>query len=589
MRTTAIVDNPVRSRVHPRWISPDPVDEAVVARLMGELSLPRVVCELLARRGFHDAAAAKSFLRPRREHIEPPWGLAGMDMAADRVAVAVRRRETILVHGDYDVDGICSTALLTRAISMMDGRVVPFVPNRLEDGYDLTEAGVSAARQAGATLIVTADCGIVAHAAVERAATFGIDVVVTDHHTPGPTLPPAYAVVDPNREDCGYPGKGLAGAGVAYKLAVAVADRVGFDGERIASLLDLVAVATIADLAPVTGENRALLRWGLTILGRTRNRGLQALLRSSGLAENEEITAGQVGYILAPRLNAAGRLGDAMRGVRLLLTEDPVEAKALAADLEAENGRRRDLDSAILADAFRMIDREYDPARDTAIVLASTDWHPGVIGIVASRIVERLHRPTVLFALGAEEGKGSGRSIRGFHLHAAFTDCADLLIRFGGHRAAAGCSIHPTNVIPFREAFNAVARQRLAEEDLVPRISLDAEISLEEATPDLCRLLRYFAPFGVGNPTPVLGARRVRVLDPPRVVGDGHLKLQLGASGASLSAIGFGMGDRKSEVERSGGYLDIAFRLEENTWRGKYDRRPRSEVQARLVDVKVVN
>jgi single-stranded-DNA-specific exonuclease len=584
MSTAAV---PAYAPPRARWVPPEPVDPVAVDRIEDALTIPRALCELLVRRGYGEVDAAKAFLRPGRDQIHGPFGLAGMVQGAERVAAAIRAGETILVHGDYDVDGICSTALLCRAFAMMGGRAVPFVPDRLGDGYDLTTAGINAAARVGATLIVTVDCGIVAHAAVEDAARRGIDVVVTDHHTPGDTLPPALAVINPNRDDCAYPGKGLAGVGVAYKLAVAVASLTGLAEERLHALLDLVAVATIADLAPVTGENRAILRWGMAVLARTPNPGMRALLRATRLAEKDEVTTGQVGFVLAPRLNAAGRMGDAMRGVRLLLTDDPAEAERLAGELEVENRRRRDLDEATLEDALRMLDRDYDPARDRGVVLASPDWHPGIIGIVASRVVERIHRPTVLIALGADEGKGSARSIRGFHLQQAFVECSRHLLRFGGHRAAAGCSLLGSEVDAFRESFNEVAGARLTEEQLQPRIDLDAEISLADATWDTVRMLRHFAPFGIGNPTPVLAARSVRLAAPPRILNGGHLKLMLSGDDATLPAIGFRMGDRLAEIGAVGSRVDVAFKLEENTWVGRNG--PRVDIQARLVDIRAAS
>ncbi|HEX8907190.1 MAG TPA: DHH family phosphoesterase, partial [Longimicrobiaceae bacterium] len=296
-----------------RWVFPTPPDEARVDRLSRELRLPPALCRLLVQRGFGEPDSVRDFLRPHAGHIHPPQALAGMGDAVERIVRAIRGGETILVHGDYDVDGICATALFVRALGMMGARALPFVPHRLQDGYDLSDAGIREAQRIGATLILTGDCGIVAHDAVERACKLGIDVIVTDHHTPGPTLPACVAVVNPNRPDCGYPDKSLAGVGVAYKVCCAVADAIGFPQTRLHAFLDLVAVATIADLAPLTGENRALVRWGLKILPQTPNPGLRALLRTTGLIDRAEITASQVGYVLAPRINAVGRMGEALR------------------------------------------------------------------------------------------------------------------------------------------------------------------------------------------------------------------------------------------------------------------------------------
>lgn len=564
-----------------RWVEAVSADPRLVDALCQDLGLPAPLCRLLAQRGHQSPASAKAFLKPARGHLHPPAMLAGIGHAAERVARAIRGGELILVHGDYDVDGVCGTAVLTRSIEMMGGRAVPFVPHRIEHGYDLGRAGLAAAHSAGASLIVTADCGIVAHAAVLEARASGIDVIVTDHHTPGDSLPEALAVVNPNRPDCGYPEKTLAGAGVAYKLALAVADILAFPEERLAPLIDLVAVATIADLAPLTAENRAIVRWGLAVLGRTPNPGLRALLASSGLSGRDDITAGQVGFVLAPRINAVGRVGDPMAAVRLLLTNDPGEAERLAQLHELENQRRRELDEETLADALQILEESYEPSRDFGVVLASQRWHPGVIGIVASRIVERIHRPVMLIALGANEGKGSGRSIRGFHLQQALVACSAHLLRFGGHGAAAGCSIDPERVDAFREAFNLHARRSLTPHDLLPELRIDGGLELHEANSDLLRVLRHFGPFGIGNPTPVFAAYSV-VADAARTVGRGHLKVTLRGDDSRLEAIGFDMGDRLTELQSSPRF-DFAFRLEENEWTGR-DGKPRRTVQGRIID-----
>ncbi|HEX6040240.1 single-stranded-DNA-specific exonuclease RecJ [Longimicrobium sp.] len=561
-----------------RWVFPAAPDHAAVDRLAGELRLPPTLCRLLVQRGYGQVQDARGFLRPTPQHIHPPAGLAGAAEAVARLALAIERRETVLVHGDYDVDGICATALYVRALRMMGAKAEPFVPRRLVDGYDLSDAGVRAAADMGATLILTCDCGIVAHEAVRRARAAGIDVVVTDHHTPGPDLPDAAAVVNPNRRDCGYPDKGLAGVGVAWKVCCALAAEVGFPQERLHSFLDLVAVATIADVAPLRGENRALVRWGLKVLRETPNAGLRALMRVTGLADKGEVTASQVGFVLAPRINAVGRMGEALRGVQLLLTDDDAEAERIAHTLEADNQWRRSVEGETLKEAMASLEIGYDPDRDYGLVLASAGWHPGVIGIVASRLVERLHRPVVMIALDENgEGKGSARSIHAFNLYEAMRDCSEHLVRFGGHKVAAGCSIRAENVDPFRDAFNALARERLTEEQLVPEVRIDLEMELRHADHELVRMLRHAGPFGMGNATPVFAVRGVAVAD-HRVVGSGHLKMTLGAYGSRLDAIGFGMGERSKEPGFGSQLLDVAFKLEENHFNG------RTTVQAKLVD-----
>lgn len=563
-----------------RWDFEPEADAAAIARLVTELRLPEPVCRLLVQRGHHAPERARDFLRPRPDQLCAP-GLAGMDAAVERIGRAIRDAETILVHGDYDVDGICATALYVRALRMLGARAVPFVPHRIADGYDLSGAGIAVAREAGAGLILTGDCGIVAHGAVDRARAAGIDVVVTDHHAPAETLPAAVAVVNPNRADCTYPNKALCGAGVAYKVCCAVAASLGVAEEALHPFLDLVAVATVADLVKLTGENRVLVRWGLRVLARTPNPGLRALLRETRLDTAEGITAGQVGYVLAPRINAVGRMGEALRGVRLLLTDDDAEATAIARTLEEENRWRQQVDAQTLAEAMAMLDRDFDPERDRGVVLASPGWHPGVIGIVASRIVERIHRPVFVFAVGDTEAKGSGRSIDGFDLHAALRACSHHLLRFGGHRAAAGCSIDPARIDAFRADFDAHARRELSDEQLVPKLRVDMELPLPQANAALLGVLKHLAPFGNGNPTPVFATRGVRLATQPRVVGRDHLKLCLGEDGYTLDAIGFGMAARLAEVARPGQPLDVAYRLEENTWNG------RTRVQARLADVRV--
>jgi len=562
-----------------RWVFPEPPPPAAVERLCRELKLPEPLCRLLVQRGHAEPAAAREFLRPNAGHIHPPV-MAGMPEAVARLRQAIERGETILVHGDYDVDGICATALYVRALRMMGARAVAFVPHRLTDGYDLTDAGIRAAREVGARLILTGDCGIVAHDAVEKAGRAGIDVIVTDHHTPGPTLPPAVAVVNPNRADCPYPNKRLAGVGVAYKVCCALADEVGFPGDRLACFADLVAVATIADMVHLTGENRALVRWGLKVLAATPNAGLRALLRSTRLDEKGEIGAGQVGFILAPRINAVGRMGEALLGARLLLTDDPHEADRIAATLEVENRSRQEMDGRILGEAMAMLERDYDPARDWGVVLAGEGWHPGVIGIVASRVVERIHRPTVVIGLDdAGEGRGSARSIGGFDMYAAMRACSEHLVRFGGHTAAAGCSILADRVDGFRAAFNREAHLQLDETRLVPEVRIDQELRLEDASLELVKLLKYLAPCGQGNPAPVFAVRGAEIAGYPRVVGKNHLKVTLASGAARLEAVGWGMGDRLRDVNPALGPVDVAFKLEENTWNG------RTTPQARIVDL----
>jgi single-stranded-DNA-specific exonuclease len=559
-------------------VFPAAPDAAVVAQLMSELQLPEPICRLLAARGHAAPETAKRFLRPRLDQLHDPVLMSELDRAVERVTRALRTGETIMVHGDYDVDGICSTALLTRALRGFGGHVVPFIPHRVLHGYDLGAAGVQAALDAGARVVITADCGTSAREPVRALQASGVDVIVTDHHLPGGELPPALAVLNAKRPGCAYPDKDLAAVGVAFKLALAVARATGGNENPILGMLDLVALATIADVAPLRGENRVLTRYGLRLLNETRNPGLRALARAAGL-DGKPLTAGRVSFILAPRLNAAGRMGHAMRGVELLLAADEHEANVIARELEELNRRRQGEDQRTVERAREML-TTIDLDETYGLVLAEEGWHPGVIGIAASRIVEEFGRPTILIALDGGEGKGSGRSISAFDLHAALSESRDLLLRFGGHRAAAGLTIARDRLAEFAARFNASARARLDADDLVPELHIDLEVSLDDLTPNFEALLRHLEPCGVGNPSPVLVARQVRLAAPPQIVGRTGLKLRLARSRGEFAVLGWDMAPRAPEVNVAQPF-DVAFRLERDDWNGE------SRIQGKLADFRV--
>jgi single-stranded-DNA-specific exonuclease len=564
---------PARPRA--RWILPDAPDPAVVRALCDEILLPEPICRLLVARGHSPAEEAKRYLRPRLEQLLPPEQLLDLERAVARLVQAIRGGETILVHGDYDVDGMSSTTLLARAFGALGGKVVPFIPRRLLDGYDLTDAGVRAAREAGATVVVTCDCGTSAIAPVRALQAEGIDVIISDHHLPGGDLPNAYAILNPKRPGCGSEDKDLAAVGVAFKLALAVTRALGGNENVVYGMLDLVALATIADIAPLRGENRVFARYGLKMLAETKNLGLRALIRSAGL-EGKPLTAGRIGFILAPRLNAVGRLGHALRGVELLMSQSEHEANAIARELEELNIKRQEIDRATVEQARERV-LALDLEDTYGIVLAEDGWHPGVIGIVASRIVEEFGRPTVLIGLEGDEGKGSGRSITPFDLHAGIGSCRHLLKRFGGHKSAAGVTIARDRVEEFARCFNAAARAALRPEDLVPELRIDLEVTLADLTPGFESLLRHLEPCGVGNPSPMLVTRGVRLAAPPRAVGQGGLKLRLQTDNYPLDAIGWSLGARIGELDLSRPF-DIAYRLERDEYQGV------SRLQAKLVD-----
>jgi len=562
-------------RLPARWVIRQQPDAARVRGLSGALNLPPALASLLLQRGYETADAAATFLRPSLDTLTDPMDLPDLGRAVELIAAAVRAGQGILVHGDYDVDGQCATALLTRTLRAAGARVVPFVPHRVRDGYDFGPAGLAAAAAEQTAVIVTCDCGTTAHETVAAARERGHTVIVTDHHVVG-ALPPAHAVVNPQRPETAASYRDYCGTGVAFKLAQGLVEALDAPRNLPYHMLDLVALATVADIVPLTGENRVLVRAGLKLLADSGWPGLRALVDVVGLAR-KTLRAGHVGYILAPRLNAAGRIGDAMDGLRLLLSDDDEEARTLARQLETINARRQAMDQEILEQAVEDVEEGMDLADVYGLVLARDGWHPGVIGIVASRLVERFGRPTILVALEGEEGRGSGRSIPGFDLHAALVQCAPHLARFGGHTMAAGLTVRRDRLDAFRDAFNAHARERLTLDDLVPTQRIDLVVRLDELDLRLERLLQAMEPCGSGNPAPVFGARGA-VARNAKVVGTNHIRFVLDDGNARLGAIGFDWADRLPG-DWAAGPVDVAFRLERDEFRGD------TTLQARVVHI----
>ena len=564
----------------PLWTFRRQPERRVVRGLQRDLKLPPALCRLLAVRERTTPDAAKSFLRPRLEDLHDPALLLDSDRAARRLTAAVKSREMVVVHGDYDADGIAAAALLSGWIRGLGGRAEAIVPDRTRHGYDLSNAGVDRAVALGAGVIVTVDCGIAALDPVRRASAAGVDVIVTDHHIPGPELPGAFAILNPNRPGCPYPDKRLCGAGVAFKLGQLLSRRLGRSAEEAWTQLDLVALATIADQVELTGENRILGRYGLRVLARTKRPGLDALMTSAALVPGNAVTSEAVAFRLAPRINAAGRVGDSSKALQLLLTTDSNEARSLAAELERNNSDRRELERRTTEEAFAALEGVYEAGADRGVVVAAEGWHPGVIGIVASRVAERLFRPSVVIALDGDRGRGSARSIPDFDLHAAITLCRTHLERFGGHHQAAGMDIRRDRVPAFRDAFRDVARRRLGSVEPRPVLHVDLEVALGEVDFDLYRYATYLGPHGRGNPEPVYVARAVRVDGSPRVLKGGHVKFRIADGASALPAIGFGLADQLVPELTGRGLVDVAFNLIENTFRGV------TTIQARVVDVR---
>jgi len=560
-----------------RWrVEPSP-DEATATALAAALNVPLSFARLLVQRGYDTEAEARRFLRPAADHLHDPALLPGMAAAVERLARAIREGETMFLHGDYDVDGQCATAILTRVIRRAGGRAVPFVPHRLRDGYDLSDAGVRAARAAGAHVLVTLDCGTTALEHVRAARAAGMDVIVVDHHLPGPEWPDAVAFVNPRRPDNAYPFPDLCGAGLAWKLGLALAGATGVGATFPWHLLDLAALATVADLVPLVGENRVIVRLGLKMMRTTKWPGLAALLAEARLTDTTP-RAGQIGFIVAPRLNAAGRIGDANDGLTLLLSDEPAEAARLAAQLSRQNAERQAIDQRTLEEALEQLDRDFDPARDIGVVLAREGWHPGVIGIVASRVVERIARPTFLVALDGEVGKGSGRSAGRCNLHAALADCAGLLEKWGGHRMAAGLTVRRDRLAAFTDAFNRACAAQIGHDELVPTQRVDSVLPLAELTLDFERLVRALEPTGMGNPGPVFGVEGVSLAGAPRAIGEQHCRFTITDGRARLRTVAWGGRDEVTRIlGAAGGPLRVAVRLERDDWQGQ------EQLEGRLV------
>ena len=560
-----------------------PCDEDRVAALARGLDVDPVIARLLVLRGVDTAETAERFLRPSLDQLHDPFLLTDLPAGVERLLAAIARKEKIAVHGDYDVDGITSTVMLRRLMELLGGDVVHFIPERLRDGYGLQPEAIERLQAAGVRVVVSVDCGIRSQAAARRAAELGIDLVITDHHEPEEALPPALAVINPRRFDCPYPDKDLAGVGVALKLVHGLCLKTNHPA-WMPGFLKLAAIGTVADVVPLTGENRVIARLGLERLARGPNTvGLQALLEVCGLARREKIGSEDVGFMLAPRVNAAGRMSTPDLAARLLLTADrrlAGEARELAGQLDAENLRRREEEAAILRDARRRITRDPDIAAQNALVVWGEEWHRGVIGIVASKLVDQFCRPVVVLAVDGDVAYGSGRSIPGFDLLQALEHCADLFTRFGGHRQAAGLELPAARLAELRQRLAQYANERLEPDDLAPRLAIDAPLPLTGIDSRLLAGLDALEPFGVGNRRPVFHAEAVEVVDGPRVIKDRHLGMTVRQGRARFRAMAWRAAEQEEFVRSRRASLDVAFSLTENTWRNQ------TSIELSVADVK---
>src|SRR5712692_3963782 len=556
--------------VAPRW---DALlcDDAAAETLAAALGIAPIVARLLCQRGLSDPELAGRFLNPSLEHLHDPMALADMGVAVDRILTAIANKERIAIHGDYDVDGVTSTVILRRALELLGADVVHFIPERLKDGYGLQPVAIERLHAGGVALVVSVDCGIRGADAARRARELGVDLIITDHHEPDTELPPALAVINPKRTDCSYPDKYLAGVGVALKLVQALCRRTSHDN-WLPGFIKVAAIGTLADVVPLVGENRVIAKLGLDLLTKGPHKiGLRSLLDVCGLT-GKTIDSYHIGFMLAPRVNAAGRMSTPDIATRLLLAQDESlaeEVRQLALQLDSENVRRQEEESEILAAAKKIVQTDPDIGARSILVVAGDGWHRGVIGIVASKLVDAFHRPAIVLSVEEDIAHGSCRSIPRFDMLGALERCAGLLTRFGGHKQAAGLTLDARRIKELRFAINAVADETLGPEDLMPRLRIDGDLTFRGITGGVAAGVASLAPFGAGNPRPVFAARGVEIIDGPRKLKERHLKMALKQDGRIFRAVAWRAAERHDYLTEHKSALDVAFSLEQNQFQGE--------------------
>jgi len=563
-----------------RWIYPSQTAEEKAGRLAAELGVPESFALLLVSRGLVSRRNCELFLKPSLSDLHDPMRLKDLPAAVSRIADAVRSHERILILGDYDVDGVTSTFLLADLLKRLGAKVSFYVPNRLKEGYGLTSKTVHEAVRMGVSLIVTVDCGTSSVEEAALAKSKNIDVVITDHHALQRRRPDVRAFVNPRRDDCDYPFKELAGVGVVLKLLQALVQEFGLAApdQVVRENLDVVALGTIADVVPLAGENRILAKLGIEELRKSSRAGLVALRKISRLAD-KRLEASDVSFVLAPRINAAGRLGNPESAVRLLMATDDQEAGAIAESLEEDNTLRKHMDGEALREALEILERRGGDGR-SALVLSSPSWHPGIIGIVAARLVERFGRPAALISVDGSRGRGSARAVTGLDLCEILEDCREALITYGGHSYAAGFSLETGNIEAFAEMFEKAVEMRMEGLDLEPKVHIDGRLMLKDCTAPFVELLDGASPFGLGNPEPVLAVENVHLVAPPALFGKNHLRMTVAQGEYAVECVAFNMGHLHGELTRSGDRLSLACTPILNTWRGA------SKVQLKIRDVK---
>ena len=546
-------------------------DDGHAEVLARELGVSPVTARLLCIRGMGAIEDARRFLAPRLEDLHDPFALADMATAVDRILTAIAAKERIAVHGDYDVDGVTSTVILRRALELLGADVVHFIPERFRDGYGLQPTTIDRLHGDGIQLIISVDCGIRADEAATRARELGIDLIITDHHEPDASLPDALAVINPKRHDCTYPDKNLAGVGVALKLVQALCGRTGH-ANWLSAFVKIAAIGTLADVVPLTGENRIIAKLGLGMLSKGPHKiGLRALLDVCGLS-GREIDSYHIGFVVAPRVNAAGRMSTPDIAARLLLASDEAmgeEARTLAEQLNSENVRRQQEEAEIVAQARKIVETDLEVGSRTVIVVAGDGWHRGVIGIVASKLVDAFHRPAIVISIDGDVAHGSCRSIPSFNMLGALESCGELMTKFGGHKQAAGLTLESGRIRELRARVNEYADSRLGPDDLRPRLWIDGSLAFRSINEQVVSELATLAPFGAGNPCPIFRTSNVEIVDGPRRLKERHLKMAFKQDGRVLRGIAWRASERESFVTEHRAAIDLAFSLEQDTWNGE--------------------
>lgn len=566
-----------------RWTISEPLSGELILQkkhIVEEIRCPDMIAEMLIRKKLTDPEKIKKFFNPSLDDTHDPFLFPDMEKAVNRIIEAIEKKEFITIYGDYDVDGTTSTSLLYLGLKKINAVIDYYIPHRMIDGYGLSLSGVDQLKENGTQLIISVDCGINAIEEVEQINKQGIDIIITDHHNPKEVLPAAYAIINPKQESSNYPYKFLAGVGVAYKLLIAVYMKLGLDSkELVDKYVDLVALGTIADIVPLTDENRIFASIGLERLIKKDNIGLNALINIAGLSQ-KEINAGDIVFGIAPRINAAGRMGSAMRAVELMVALDDSKCDELAQIIERENSIRQQIDQRTFQEACDIIDKKYkDMANTHCLVVSSDGWHPGVIGIVASKLVEKYYRPAIMITFKDGVGSGSGRSIQGLDLFAALSTVENYLETFGGHKYAAGMSILVEYIDIVETKVSNYIKAHTVPEDLIPPLLIENKLELYEINDNLLEWMNKFAPFGPGNMRPTFITTDVTIVGFPYNVGKNHLKLKVMKDGCTLDLIGFNLGDLLPTLKK-GSSIDIAYSLEFNTWQG------RTTIQGKLKDIR---